>query len=69
MTAEHECELLLKRLTKTGGGIVLLPELLHALKCRGTSVVHIVPAGALSTRVKYERRYLRACRRVARLNG
>ena len=66
MTPEHERELLLKRLTKTGGGIVLLhdtqaktaamlPGLLRELKRRDYRVVHVVPAGALSTRVNASR--------------
>lgn len=57
MTPEHERALLFQRLTKTGGGIVLLhdiqphtarmlPELLHELKRRDYRVVHIVPSGA-----------------------
>jgi peptidoglycan/xylan/chitin deacetylase (PgdA/CDA1 family) len=56
MTPEHERELLLKRLTKAGGGIVLLhdiqsktakmlPGLLRELKRRDYRVVHVVPAG------------------------
>ena len=57
MTPGHERELLLRRLTKTGGGIVLLhdiqaktatmlPQLLRDLKSRDYRIVHIVPAGA-----------------------
>jgi peptidoglycan/xylan/chitin deacetylase (PgdA/CDA1 family) len=57
MKPEHERALLLKRLTKTGGGIVLLhdiqpktaamlPELLRELKRRDFRIVHIVPAEA-----------------------
>ena len=57
MTPEHERALLLQRLTKAGGGIVLLhdiqpktaamlPELLRELKRRDYRVVHIVPAQA-----------------------
>ena len=57
MTPQHEAALLLQRLTKTGGGIVLLhdiqpktaamlPELLRELKRRDYRVVHIVPADA-----------------------
>lgn len=56
MTPEHERELLLKRLEKTGGGIVLLhdtqaktasmlPGLLRELKRLDYRVVHIVAAG------------------------
>ena len=55
MTPEHERELLLQRLTKTGGGIVLLhdtqpktaamlPDLLRELKRRDFRVVHVAPA-------------------------
>ncbi len=55
MTPEHERALLLRRLTKAGGGIVLLhdiqpktaamlPELLRELKRRDYRVVHVVPA-------------------------
>ena len=57
MTPSHERELLLKRLTQTGGGIVLLhdtqsktaamlPEVLRELKRRDYRVVHIVAADA-----------------------
>ena len=57
MTPDHERELLIKRLTKAGGGIVLLhdtqaktarmlPDLLRELKQRGYRVVHVVTAGA-----------------------
>jgi peptidoglycan/xylan/chitin deacetylase (PgdA/CDA1 family) len=57
MTPQHERELLLQRLTRAGGGIVLLhdiqpktaamlPELLRELKRRDYRVVHIVPAEA-----------------------
>jgi peptidoglycan/xylan/chitin deacetylase (PgdA/CDA1 family) len=56
MSPQHERELTLGRLTKTGGGIVLLhdiqaktaamlPELLRELKRRDYRVVHIVPGG------------------------
>lgn len=55
MTPQHERALLLERLTKAGGGIVLLhdiqpktaamlPALLRELKRRDYRVVHIVPA-------------------------
>ena len=54
MTPQHEHALLLRRLTKAGGGIVLLhdiqpktaamlPDLLRELKRRDFRVVHIVP--------------------------
>jgi len=57
MSPEHERELLLRRLSATGGGIVLLhdtqsqtatmlPGLLRELKRRGYRVVHVVPAPA-----------------------
>jgi peptidoglycan/xylan/chitin deacetylase (PgdA/CDA1 family) len=57
MTPQHELDLLLQRLTRAGGGIVLLhdiqpktavilPELLRELKRRDYRVVHIVPADA-----------------------
>jgi len=57
MTPQHERALLLQRLTKAGGGIVLLhdiqpktaamlPELLRELKRRDYRVVHIVPLDA-----------------------
>ena len=57
MTPEHERALLLQRLTKAGGGIVLLhdiqpktaamlPALLRELKRRDYRVVHIVPTPA-----------------------
>src|SRR4051812_16818422 len=57
MTPQHERTLLLQRLAKAGGGIVLLhdiqpktaamlPELLRELKRRDYRVVHIVPAQA-----------------------
>ena len=57
MSPEHERELLLKRLSAAGGGIVLLhdtqsqtatmlPGLLRELKRRGYRVVHVVPAPA-----------------------
>ena len=57
MTPQHERELLLRRLTQTGGGIVLLhdtqaktaamlPELLRELKRRDYRIVHIVPTDA-----------------------
>lgn len=57
MTPAQERALLLKRLTRTGGGIVLLhdiqpktaamlPELLRELKRRDFRIVHIVPDGA-----------------------
>ncbi len=56
MTPAHELELVLRRLTASGGGIVLfhdihaqtaamLPEFLRELKRRGYRVVHVVPAG------------------------
>jgi len=61
MTPAHERALLLQRLTRTGGGIVLLhdtqaktaamlPELLRELKRRDYRVVPIVQADAKSTR-------------------
>jgi peptidoglycan/xylan/chitin deacetylase (PgdA/CDA1 family) len=54
MTPQYERALLLRRLTKAGGGIVLLhdiqpktaamlPDLLRELKRRDFRVVHIVP--------------------------
>jgi len=57
MTPQHERTLLLQRLAKAGGGIVLLhdiqpktaamlPELLRELKRRDYRVVHVVPAQA-----------------------
>ena len=57
MTPAHERELLLRRLTQAGGGIVLLhdiqaktaamlPQLLRDLKSRDYRIVHVVPAGA-----------------------
>ena len=57
MTPERERTLLLQRLTKAGGRIVLLhdiqpktaamlPELLRELKRRDYRVVHVVPAQA-----------------------
>ena len=57
MTPQHERDLLLQRLMKAGGGIVLLhdiqpktaamlPELLRELKRRDYRVVHIVPPEA-----------------------
>jgi peptidoglycan/xylan/chitin deacetylase (PgdA/CDA1 family) len=57
MTPQHERALLLRRLTKAGGGIVLLhdiqpktaamlPELLRELQRRNYRVVHIVPLEA-----------------------
>jgi len=59
MTPQHERALLLQRLTKAGGGIVLLhdiqpktaamlPELLRELKRRDYRVVHVVPAGRVN---------------------
>jgi hypothetical protein len=57
MTPQHERALLLQRLTKAGGGIVILhdiqpktavmlPELLRELKRRDYRVVHIAPLDA-----------------------
>jgi peptidoglycan/xylan/chitin deacetylase (PgdA/CDA1 family) len=57
MSPEQELALVLARLDKTGGGIVLfhdtraqtaamLPAFLRALKTRGYKVVHVVPDGA-----------------------
>ena len=57
MSPRHEQELLLKRLTAAGGGIVLLhdtqphtaamlPDFLRALKRGGYRVVHVVASGA-----------------------
>jgi peptidoglycan/xylan/chitin deacetylase (PgdA/CDA1 family) len=56
MTPEQELRLILDRLEKTGGGILLLhdtqpqtaamlPALLQALKSRGYKIVHVVPEG------------------------
>jgi peptidoglycan/xylan/chitin deacetylase (PgdA/CDA1 family) len=55
MSPQHERDLVLRRLTKTNGGILLLhdtrpqtaamlPRLLRELKLRGFRVVHVVPA-------------------------
>ena len=61
MTPAHEHALLLQRLTRSGGGIVLLhdtqpktaamlPALLRELKRRDYRIVHIVPAEAKPSR-------------------